>query len=247
MPGINKNIEEIKLLLPDYISGNIESGDKKLVEDAFENSPELQELFNEMTGTFGFVSKVKFKEPDTLYWTNLLPRIHERLEKTEERKFSWEKVLSYWKVFVPVTAVILLAVVYFTVLNKNDESTITEKKIEKIDTSRKIENTEKKEIVKDNNTNTTEQEKKIPVDKKILKHYPSKYDKTDEKPVQDKILKETPKQEEPELYTEIDIEEEAVFTGGTAGMVDDEIESGLNTLNRNEQDELLKELINSNL
>lgn len=241
MPGISKNIEEIKLLLPDYISGNISEADKKLVENALESSSELAELLSEMSGTLGFVSKVKFKEPDPLYWTNLLPRIHEQLEQAEERKFSWDKVLSYWKIFVPVTAVILLVVIYFSVINKNDESIITEEKIEKTDTVKK--DTEKKEIVKENNT---KQEQKTANEKSSPKTKTYSSGKIDSQQQND-IVKETPEQFEPESVADIDIEEESVFTGGTAGMMDDETESSLNTLNRNEQEDLVKKLIKSNL
>jgi hypothetical protein len=245
MKGTNKNTEEIKLLLPDYISGNIEPENKMLVDEAMKSSPELQELMNEMSGTFGFVSKVKYREPDPAYWTNLLPRIHERIEQAETKKFSWEKILSYWKVFVPVTAVIILAVLYFTVLNNNDNSTLTEKKIENIipDSNKKIETPEKKEIVKETENIKTENI----IEKKSIKPVYRNKEKQIVTPEIENIVKDNQKQQDDfEDIVQTDIDEESVFTGSTAG-VEEEIENSLSNLDDNEKDRLVQELLKSNL
>jgi anti-sigma-K factor RskA len=245
MKGTNKNIEEIKLLLPDYISGHIEPEDKKSVEEAINSSPELQGLLIEMSSTLGFVSNVKYKEPDPAYWASLLPRIHERIEQAEAKNFSWDKILSYWKVLVPVTAVIILAVLYFTVIKNNDNSTLTEKRTEKVnpDTNIKTETPEKKEIVKE--TNNTEKVSSIV--KKQTGHVHHKKVKDNIEPVKDEILKdEQIKQDDFEDIVQTDLEEESVFTGSTAG-VEEEIENSLNDLNENEKDKLVQELLKSNL
>src|SRR5688500_3832424 len=109
------NIEELKYLVPDYITGQISDPDKAAVEDALKQSAELREFHNELKSTFEFVGTVKFEEPSPQYFNNLLPRIHQRIEEQEAKKFSWDKVASFWKVLVPVAAIVVIALVYYMV------------------------------------------------------------------------------------------------------------------------------------
>ena len=164
----NYDIEEIKQLIPDYVMGRLIAEEKNIVEEALENSPELRSLLNEISGTVDFVNTVKVKEPEPQYWATLLTKIHDRIEKLEEKRFSWEKAASYWKVLVPAAAVILIAIFYYTYFYKQPDTTITKNKEELIaaDTVKKLEKKEdiKKEIVKENEPEK-ERDKNIKVQK----------------------------------------------------------------------------------
>jgi anti-sigma-K factor RskA len=131
------NIEELKHLLPDLITGQISAEDKRELESAIENSSELRADYAVLKSTFGIVESVKSVEPPPEYWNSLLPRIHRRIEEKEAESFSWDKIASIWKVLVPIAAVILIAVIYYLAVPSKNEFTDKEK-IEKIvkDTSR---------------------------------------------------------------------------------------------------------------
>lgn len=88
------NTEEIMMLIPDYITGNISSSDKALVEKALSESAELTELYMDMKSSVGFIDSVKQAEPAPQYWNTLLPRIHERIEERQNKGFSWEKTFG---------------------------------------------------------------------------------------------------------------------------------------------------------
>jgi anti-sigma-K factor RskA len=138
------NIEEIKLLIPDYILGKLTPAESEMVRNTIDNSAELKDLYIKMSEGLGFTSSIKLKEPPPQYWSTLLPRIHERIEMEEAKGFSFDKVARYWKVLVPAAAVILIAIFYFTILNKSTDTEIT-----KINTEEKVKDDVKKELPKD--------------------------------------------------------------------------------------------------
>jgi hypothetical protein len=244
------NIEELKVLIPDYITGQIDDKDKLMLEKAMGESPELSAFYNDTKRTFEFVSSVKLEEPPPQYWNTLLPRIHERIEQRQAEKFSWDKVSSVWKVLVPIAAVMLIALIYYLV--KPSETQMTkdeEKKIEKIE--------DKNKILDDNKV-----EKKLPEikDEKIVKEEKVKEDRIAKRKrvfKTDNIVKdETPadenkdKEQEPskeDLFTASDIDESSVFAGGEGAGLDDETVNLLEKLDDKQQNSLLEELENSNL
>jgi hypothetical protein len=235
-----KNIEEIKLMLPDYAMDKLNPDEKKIVDNALEKSPELKTLYEELSGTFNFVSSVKLEEPLAQYWSTLLPRIHEKIEEIQKKKFSAEKLISYWKIFVPVAAVILIALIYFLVINKGSDKTITKKQIEETqkDTVKKIDEI-KKDVVKE------ESKEKVPSKtEKVKNHKPGFKKLPDVKNIDVAQKKEEP--ESNEDYALEDIEEASVFGEG-AGSLDEETESTLDRLSDNEEQLLIQELKNSNL
>ena len=252
MPGKIKNIEEIKLQLPDYIMGRMNAHDSKIVEDALKESDELKVLLEEMGGTLNFLSTVKQKEPEPQYWATILPRIHEKLDEDAEKRFSWDKLAVYWKVFVPVTAVILIAIFYFVFLNKNNESTLTKKenKEQVIDTIKNIEKKDniKKDVVKEDKVLDSEKsaDTEHKYRKQIIKDYKEQYTdiKEDEIKKTDDIKKEDITNGDNTAI--VTLEQESVLVGG-AGGIDDEMDRELNMLSDKEQMQLIEELSKSNL
>lgn len=250
-------IEELKLLIADYVTGQLNDNDKAVIEKALKESAELREFRADTERTFKFVNTVKLKEPSPQYWSSLLPRIHQRMEQQEAKKLSWDKISSIWKVLVPIAAIILIAIIYYLVKPSNTQITKEEKNIEKIvkDTT--------KDTTKDKNENKIE-EKKIPEnkqDERIIKEEKRKpedsvkKDRKTNKVNDGNLAKEEIKvnddntQREPvkEDLAVIDMEETSVFSTGAGAGLDDETENELKNLNDNEQNSLLEELQNSNL
>ncbi len=246
------NIEEIQLMIPDYISGGLSESERILVESAISESAELKKFYYEMNETFSFVSSVKFTEPAPQYWNSLLPRIHEKIESRETKGFSWDKVSAVWKVLVPIAAVILIALVYYIVKPSNTQLT-EEKKIENIKKDSSKDNNEIKEKQVENKKEdnlTNEQDKSVEKQNIIIKRDNVKRNdnivKDEEKSVNNNdLVKETVKDEQ--LAVEVDIEETSIFATGEAAGFDEEIENELKNLNDTEQSQLLDEIINSNL
>src|SRR5260221_14107036 len=102
------NIEELKYLVPDYISGLLSDAEKTLVENALKESDELKNFYEEVKGIFEFVSNVKFEEPPAQYFNNLLPRIHQKIELSSAKRFACSNIAAIWKIIIPAVAVLLV-------------------------------------------------------------------------------------------------------------------------------------------
>lgn len=255
------NIEELKFLVPDYITGQISDSDRAMLEKAMAESPELREFHNELKGTFDFVSTVKHEEPHPQYWQNLLPRIHQRIEENESKKLAGSSSLAWlWKVLIPAAAIILIAVIYYVVKPSNTQLTKDENKnIEKINKdSVKDEKKPNQQEIKQPETKQPEtKQPEIKQDNIVKEHQRKPYAPEkknirieDENIVKDEIQIDENNQitvPEQEDVASIDLNETSVFTAGEAGGFDEELENDLKELNDKEQNTLLKELENSNL
>ncbi len=250
------NTEEIKFMIPDYISGMLNNTEKAKVEEAIRDSKEVKEFYNEMKGTFDFVSTVKFEEPASQYWNSLLPRIHDKIDSCEQKGFSWDKIASMWKVLVPIAAIILIALVYYMVKPSNTQLT-EEKKIEQIkkDTSKdenngNKENIKQEKVTEDKKTDdiVKEQNDNNTTKKNMIRKYSVKPDNATAKNIipdneQVKEIRDPVKDEQ--LASEID--ETAIFADGEGAGFDEETENDLKKLNDIEKETLLQELENTNL
>ncbi len=255
------NIEELKYLIPDYITGALGNDEKLMVDNALKQSAELREFYNETKNTLGFVSNVKFEEPPAQYWNNLLPRIHEKIEARAAKKFSWDNIAAIWKIIVPVAAVILIFAVYQLVKSpENQISKIQDNKEQKINTDNgsNVKNEikeEKKETVKedDNIASNSSDNNSSSKENKIVKR------NTSVKPQKDMEdnLELNKKENNPDVNNSPDdnandefalIEEEgSVLPAHVLGTIDDETESELDNLSGNEKDQLLENLKKTNL
>lgn len=248
----NINIEEIKLLLPDYITGSLGEEEKQKVEAALGSEPSLKELYTVMKDALDFAGIVQAEEPSPQYWNNLLPRIHQKIDEKESRKsFS-----HAWKILLPAAAVILIFIIFRISFTPKIE--ITEKQIDKIDTQRvetkdtvkqKIKNIQtpvqdKKNIANENKT----VEKPRFIKRNIRNHDEDNTADNYRKDENDKI--ENLKKEIPENYdyaSVAEIDDYSIFGAGAPGAIDDETAEELDKLSGNEQDDLLETLSKSNL
>lgn len=251
------NTKEIIMLIPDYITGEISSTDKTLVEKALKESLEVNELYLDMKSTMGFINSVKQAEPEQQYWNSLLHRIHEKIEVREYKGFSWEKFSTVWKVLVPVAAVIFIALVYYIVKPSNTQLA-EDKKIEIIIND----STDKQNVENKYQNNTREQENNFVkenenTEKNIAdRNYPKSVNfknKNNENLSMDVNAVqniETPTIEfigDEQFIEELDFDETAILATGTTAVLDEDTENELKKLNNTEKDKLLNDLINSNL
>jgi transposase-like protein len=260
------NIEELKYLIPDYITGALDENEKLLVDNALKESAELREFYNEAKNTLEFVSNVKFEEPPAQYWNNLLPRIHEKIDARAAKKFSWDNISAIWKIIVPVAAVILFFIIYQLV--KSPENQITKKQENKeqkviTDSSSNVKNEvkeEKKEQVekKDDNAanNIKGNDSKVIKEPKFgkrnsnLKHQNVPEDNLAQKN-KDNNSEDLNNDRDNNIANEefalIETEENSILPGHVLGAMDDETESELNNLNGNEKDQLIENLLKTDL
>lgn len=246
MSGKLKNIDDIKLMLPDYILGNLSGEDSRAVENAIGNSEELKILADEIGNAFEIMKTAKHGEPDPAYWMNLLPRIHERIDETADQRFSWGKLVHYWKVALPAAAVLLIAILYFFVFNNSDETIIAKKEnketvIDSVKYSQSNENEkvkdEKPEDEKKKDKLKKERGEKIRIKTYNKQNYDLKADMKKENVLQNEVA---------DNDNIAEYEEVSVISGG-AGGIDDEMDRELNMLSNKEKELLLEELIESNL
>jgi len=261
---VNKsNIEKIKLLLPDYVTGSLSAEEAEIVKIAINTSEEVKNLYLDMKNALEFAGSVKYEEPAPQYWNNLLPRIHEKIEEREQKSLAKNPLSYIWKVLVPVAAVILFFVIYrisFTpeteITEKEQKSTINEK-VEKKDTieqktpaEKNIEMQVTPELNKENIANKNNEK---PRD--IRHHRKERIQKRENLTIKgndfDNALNNEDIRKEnitgKDLAALAEAEELSIFGTGTQGTFDEETENELDKLNENEQDNLLQELSNSNL
>lgn len=256
------NNDEIKFMIPDYITGTLNDTEKALLDEALRNSSELREFYNEMKSTFELVSSVEFSEPEPQYWNSLLPRIHDRIDSRENKGFSWDKISAVWKVLVPIAAVILIAVIYYITRPSNIQLT-EEKKTEELkkteqikkdtskdETNSNIENIEQNKITEEKKSENIVKKQSVPENKSNLIRKnnirPDNATAKNEIKETQEIIKELPEDVKEEQLA-ADIEETSLLADGGSAGFDEETESELKKLNNNEQQLLLEELENTNL
>lgn len=242
------NIEEIKLLIPDYVTGSLSDEESSAVKNAIDNSDELKELYFDMKNAFEFTDSVKYEEPSPQYWNNLLPKIHRKIEEREQQSLAKNPLSYLWKILVPVAAVLLIFIVYRISYNPAPE--ITQKEENKFQQEKIItKDTVKKEIKQlqtEENTepvitkNNTVRRKKTDIKKTIIEQVEindnEKITKTD-------ILVNENEHNGDLAFLAID--ELTIFGAGAPGILDDDINDELEKLNDSDRETFLEELKNN--
>lgn len=240
------NIDEIKLLLPDYITGSLNENERSIVENAIRSDSEIADIYNDMKNTLEFVETIKFEEPVPQYWNNLLPRIHEKIEAKQQKKLFKNPVSVIWKILVPVAAIILIAILYKISISPQNQITeknqnIINQETMKVDNTQPKVDIEKKENVSNKDENKTGKHEK-PVFKKKLQ--------TRESEAEDQIGKKSDEYAEQKLKGELesaDISDLEYLSNAEVYVQDEEIESEIDKLNNNDKDMLLDELSKTNM
>jgi hypothetical protein len=244
------NIEEIKLLIPDYVSGLLTEEENSLVKNAIDSSDELKELYLDMKNAFEFADTMKYEEPAPQYWNNLLPKIHEKIEAREQQSLAENPISYIWKILVPVAAVILIFIMYK--ISFTPDTQITQNQDNKI----KEEKTVTKDTVKEEiSPLQTKDDIKYEVAKNNVIHKKSKTkdieyaieqkDNVGEPVRQNEIKIKT--SDENDDFASLAVEELTIFGAGMHGTIDEDLDNELEKLSSSEQEIFLEELSNSNL
>jgi hypothetical protein len=244
-------IEKIKFLLPDYITGTLTEEEAQMVKNAIDVSEEVKGLYLDMKSALDFAGSVKYEEPAPQYWNNLLPRIHEKIDEREQKSLAKNPLSYIWKVLVPVAAVILIFIIYRISFTPNTE--ISEKEQKNLNNEKVEKNIEKPvtPITKEENIANKNNEKP----RNVRHHRTEKIQKREnlanktndfEKPLSNEDMRKE-KITHKELASIADIEELSIFGAGTPGTLDEDTENELDKLNEDQQDNLLQELSKANL
>jgi hypothetical protein len=244
-----QKIEEIKLLIPDYVTGSLSEEESNTVKNAIENSSELRELYTVMKNAFEFTDSVKFEEPAPQYWNNLLPRIHQKIEERGQQSLAKYPLSFIWKILVPVAAVVLIFIVYRISyspapdITQNENKKYLQENIDSKDTVKKeIEQVQTKKNSKPVITkNNTIRRNKINIKKTNVEK--------DENYGNENITKTdilVKRNGENGDFASLAIDELSIFGAGTPGILDEDIDNELDKLTDSDRETFLEEL-NSNL
>jgi len=120
---VNKKfkIEELLENIPDYINGKIKDEElKNAINSEIITNPEFKNEFDSLNSTLKSINNFTFIEPPDYYFNNLLPQINEKIN-AESKLFNFKKNFSaIWKIALPVTAVLLIFIVYKTYFKNNE-------------------------------------------------------------------------------------------------------------------------------
>ena len=166
----NKNNEDLLYSLPDYISGKL--NDERIrhsIEEEISRNAGFREEYELMKETYSSIKDLEFSEPPAHYFTNMVPRINQRIESNSGFSFAHIfRLANLFKYALPAVSVIVLIFI-FTFSNKSNKSenmfvhtedTITEIMRNNKDTIKTIEKTvesnatEEKELTDNTTVNT---------------------------------------------------------------------------------------------
>jgi hypothetical protein len=245
------NIEEIKLLIPDYVSGSLTEEENSLVKNAIDSSDELKELYLDMKNAFEYADTIKYEEPAPRYWNNLLPKIHEKIEAREQQSLAKNPISYIWKILVPVAAVVLIFIIYK--ISFTPDSEISQNQDRKIQEEKTVtKDTIKEEI----SPLQTKDEIKPEITKNNVLYKKTKTNAVDYENIEQPDMNDKEQVKENEIKISANDENEdfaslgeelSIFGAGEQGTIDDDLDNELEKLSSSDQENFLEELSNSNL
>jgi hypothetical protein len=244
--GNKIDIEEIKLLIPDYITGSLSEEDNKKVKSAIEDSIELNELYVDMKNAFELADAAEFDEPAPQYWNNLLPRVHNKIEERNIHVHDKNPLSYIWKILLPAAAVILIFILFRVTYNpepqiaKKEYKIIEQEKSEpKVTEENKIEPIQKKRHDYTDVKDTRRENKTFHRKTNIEQDEINKINNIAESSIQfDEAIEST-------TFASLTIEELTIFGAGTPGMLDEDINDELENLPDSKREAFLEELKNN--
>lgn len=129
MNNSNSNYEELLYNLPDYVAGKITDENLLLrIQSEINSNPEFKAEYDLLSETYSDVKDMKFSEPPVHYFTNLVPKINEKIIKQKESKgiagfFRLSNLVKY--ALPAVSVVLLIFIITFSNKNDKDESMFT--------------------------------------------------------------------------------------------------------------------------
>ncbi|MDQ3022355.1 MAG: hypothetical protein M3R36_17580 [Bacteroidota bacterium] len=154
--------EDLIHSLPDYITNNISDINLKTeIENELENNPDFQREYSELKNTFGFLSLNDFQSPSEIYFNNLSVKINNKINSPNIFGNFWQRLSLIWKILIPAITVIVIAVVFFSNLQKEKIiSHVPENEKNKTGvTEEKISNENKKEVANEKTELKTDESK----------------------------------------------------------------------------------------
>jgi len=94
-----KNCQEVRELLPEFLSNRADEGEKKVVQEHLERCVACREQSVALRETFDTLGSALAPNPPETYWRNFLPRLHDRL--SEERRTRPELASWVYRFLVP--------------------------------------------------------------------------------------------------------------------------------------------------
>jgi hypothetical protein len=114
--------KELRYQLPDFISNKLSDQEKTEIEKHLATCISCRQELETLSGLFSDLKTVKIEPPSQLYWTSLLPRIHDKIEKPTS------SILPEWatRFALPVAAAILLIISTITFTPWKSERELTD-------------------------------------------------------------------------------------------------------------------------
>ena len=236
--------EELLENLPDYVNNKIDDSKlREAIEYEISSNTDFKKEYDLISSTLNSFNNIEFSEPPDNYFNTLLPKINERIYFKSEKFNIIKRFSTLWKYAIPIAAIILFFIGYKTIFRNNDyiNTLNNDKQIvlkefnysdeKKSDSSLKSEEkttTENKEYVEEN-TEATNEGKKL----RNKQTEPEKINSSKKEEVINAFLE----------LSDISPEEDVFFSNED----DLNIEQDFDKMNKEEQNELISKIKNSNL
>jgi hypothetical protein len=100
--------EHVSSLLPDYVRGLLDDKTSSRVKQHVDRCGQCHSDWRELQSTMNAIADQNFVVPSKTYFSSILPRIHDRLEKRAKSSWIFNPLLS--KVALPLSAAIVFVV-----------------------------------------------------------------------------------------------------------------------------------------
>lgn len=232
-----ENINKLIFDLPDYIKGNIDEPElEKKIQNEININPEFRKEYENLKDSFTFLENTKLSEPPDHYFSTLLPKINEKLDKQRSTTeiSIWEKIFSYWKFAIPLVPIVLIFLIFkFDIFSPEKNLKVEENSnnvIIKEKTNNDIESKENKEIAIVPEDSSDESVK-------IVKE--KKYENTHENTYENNnSSKETPKSDNESILDKYLDEVDTYYEDNEDFTLEEEFKS----LDKEQQDEIIQKL-----
>jgi hypothetical protein len=125
----NKNNEDLLYSLPDYITGKLnDEGIIHSIEEEIGRNADFREEYELMKETYSSIKDLEFSEPPAHYFTNMVPRINQRIDSISSFSFAHMfRMANFFKYALPgVSVIVLILIITFTNKNNKNENMLVQ-------------------------------------------------------------------------------------------------------------------------